>query len=64
MNQEIKLNEDLSASPIDSLRQIIDHHGEDMLPLFAAAITIYAGPQSAFRDEKEKKEQLELMICR
>jgi hypothetical protein len=59
-----ELNEDLSASPIDALQQIIEHHGKDILPLFAAAITIYAGAQSAFSDEKEKKDQLETVICR
>ena len=62
MNDE--LNKELSESPIDALKQIIEHHGEDIPSLFAAAITIYAGAQSAFSDEKEKKDQLETVICR
>jgi len=62
MNDE--LNKELSESPIDALKQIIEHHGKDIPSLFAAAITIYAGAQSAFSDEKEKKDQLETVICR
>lgn len=51
-------------SPIDDLRKIVEEHGDDMPGLFATALTIFAGPQASFKEENEKRDELESILMR
>jgi archaellum component FlaC len=55
---------DKIESPISELEEILHEAGKDIHDLFGVALTIFAGPAAASKDDKEKEAELEKMIFR
>jgi hypothetical protein len=62
-NEHTKKEENIE-SPISELQEILNEAGEDIRDLFGIALTIFAGPASASKDDDEKEAELEKMIFR
>jgi len=49
-------------SPIQDLRKIIEEYEDDSPGLFATALTIFTGSQALFKEENEKRDELESVL--